>query len=150
MIPLSATTSKIENEVYRHRDATNEEFDNINAFYRQVLEEDKELCVGVQTNLSTGVFINGELHPSKEKVYRQHLLVNLRLTTPTQGPIHFQQSLRDMVMEHRQKEEAQGGREIWPALPAVTGDMKTDRLAEEERFCSQLEASCMSRPELAW
>ncbi|PYI23959.1 ISP domain-containing protein [Aspergillus violaceofuscus CBS 115571] len=133
MIPLSATTSKIENEVYRHRDATDEEFDNINAFYRQVLEEDKELCVGVQTNLSTGVFINGELHPSKEK-----------------GPIHFQQSLREMVMEHRQKEEAQGGREIWPALPAVTGDMKTDRLAEEERFCSQLEASCISRPELAW
>ncbi|PYH42520.1 aromatic ring-hydroxylating oxygenase subunit alpha [Aspergillus saccharolyticus JOP 1030-1] len=133
MIPLSATSSKIENEVYRHRDATDEEFDNINAFYRQVLEEDKELCVGVQTNLITGVFINGELHPNKEK-----------------GPIYFQQSLKEMVMEHRQKEEAQGGREIWPALPPMTGDMKTDRLAEEERFCSQLEASCMSRPELAW
>ena len=68
MIPVSATSSKIENEVYRHRDATDEEFENINAFYRQVLDEDKELCVGTQENLSAGVFTNGELHPSKEKV----------------------------------------------------------------------------------
>ncbi|PYH89577.1 ISP domain-containing protein [Aspergillus ellipticus CBS 707.79] len=134
MIPLSATTSKIENEVYRHRDATDEEFDNINAFYRQVLEEDKELCVGAQENLSAGVFINGELHPSKEK-----------------GPIYFQENLRKIVMEHRQQEEAQGGAEIWPAHPKVTGEMRTGKLAEEERFCSQLEAaSCMAKPELAW
>lgn len=68
MIPVSATSSKIENEVYRHRDATDEEFENINAFYRQVLDEDKELCVGTQENLSAGVFTNGELHPTKEKV----------------------------------------------------------------------------------
>ncbi|CAG8882774.1 unnamed protein product [Penicillium egyptiacum] len=72
MIPLSATSSKIENEVYRHRDATDEEFENINAFYRQVLDEDKELCVGTQENLSAGVFTNGELHPSKEKVVVHH------------------------------------------------------------------------------
>ncbi|GMF81301.1 unnamed protein product [Aspergillus oryzae] len=68
MIPVSATKSKIENEVYRHRDATDKEFDDINAFYRQVLDEDKELCVGAQGNLGTGVFVNGELHPDKEKV----------------------------------------------------------------------------------
>lgn len=70
MVPLTATTSKVENEVYRHRDATDEEFENINAFYRQVLDEDKELCVGTQENLNSGVFTNGELHPSKEKVCR--------------------------------------------------------------------------------
>lgn len=69
MIPVSATMSKIENEVYRHRDATDEEFANINAFYRQVLDEDRDLCVGAQENLSAGVFINGELHPDKEKVF---------------------------------------------------------------------------------
>lgn len=68
MVPLTATTSKVENEVYRHRDATDEEFENINAFYRQVLDEDKELCVGTQENLNSGVFTNGELHPNKEKV----------------------------------------------------------------------------------
>lgn len=68
MIPVSATKSKIENEVYRHKDATDEEFEAINAFYRQVLDEDKELCVGAQENLNGGVYVNGELHPSKEKV----------------------------------------------------------------------------------
>ncbi|GKZ71353.1 hypothetical protein AnigIFM50267_007393 [Aspergillus niger] len=134
MIPVSATKSKIENEVYRHRDATDEEFANINAFYRQVLDEDRDLCVGAQENLSAGVFINGELHPDKEK-----------------GPIHFQDHVKTMVMEHRRKEEEQGGEEIWPAVPKVTGEMRTGKLAEEERFCSQLEAaSCMARSELAW
>lgn len=66
MIPVSATKSKIENEVYRHKDSTDKEFDDINAFYRQVLDEDKELCEGAQRNLGAGVFVNGELHPNKE------------------------------------------------------------------------------------
>ena len=82
MIPVSATSSKIENEVYRHRDATDEEFDNINAFYRQVLDEDKELCVGTQESLSAGVFTNGELHPSKEKVTSNHTTT---MTTANSG-----------------------------------------------------------------
>lgn len=68
MVPVSATSSRIENEIYRHRDATDGEFENINAFYRQVLDEDKELCVGTQENLGAKVFTNGELHPDKEKV----------------------------------------------------------------------------------
>jgi hypothetical protein len=68
MIPVSATKSKVENEVYRHKDSTDKEFDDINAFYRQVLNEDKELCEGAQRNLGAGVFVNGELHPNKENV----------------------------------------------------------------------------------
>ncbi|KAB8274950.1 hypothetical protein BDV30DRAFT_225561 [Aspergillus minisclerotigenes] len=133
MIPISATKSKIENEVYRHRDATDKEFDDINAFYRQVLDEDKELCVGAQGNLGAGVFVNGELHPDKEK-----------------GPIHFQENVKEMLMEHRKKEEQQGGREIWPAIPKLSEHM-TEKLAGEERFCSQLEAAtCLNRPELTW
>ena len=55
-----------------------------------------------------------------------------------------------MLMDHRKKEEQKGGQEIWPALPKFSETM-TDKLQEEENFCSQLEAaSCMSRPELAW
>ena len=54
-------------------------------------------------------------------------------------------------MEHRKREEKQGGVEIWPATPKVAGEMKTSKLDEEEMFCSQLEKeSCMARPELAW
>jgi hypothetical protein len=47
MISVTATTSKIKNEVYRHRAATDGEFNAILTFYRQVLEEDRELCEGV-------------------------------------------------------------------------------------------------------
>lgn len=82
MIPVTATTSKVENEVYRHKDATDAEFEAINAFYRQVLDEDKELCVGTQRNLDAGVFVNGELHPNKEKVritsYRKGCIPDIR------------------------------------------------------------------------
>lgn len=70
MIPVTATTSKVENEVYRHKNATNEEFEKINAFYHQVLAEDKDLCDGSQRNINAGVYVNGEYHPEKEKVSR--------------------------------------------------------------------------------
>lgn len=68
MIPVTATTSKIEYEVFRHRNATDEAFEKINDFYRQVLEEDKQLCNAAQENLNAGIFVNGELHPEKENV----------------------------------------------------------------------------------
>ena len=68
MIPISATKTKIENEIYRHKVATDEEFAAINAFYKQVLEEDKHMCNEAQKNLEAGVFVNGELHPEKERV----------------------------------------------------------------------------------
>ncbi|KUI66276.1 Choline monooxygenase, chloroplastic [Cytospora mali] len=135
MIPVTATTSKIENEVYRHKNATDEEFEKISAFYHQVLEEDKELCDGAQRNINGGVYVNGEYHPDKEK-----------------GPLHFQNTVRRDVMGHRKKEEEQGGQDIWPAVPKATGEMKTRKLDEEEAFCSKLEAeSCMGlKPELVW
>lgn len=71
MTPVTATTSKIENEVYRHKSATDEEFAKINAFYHQVLAEDKDLCDGSQRNINAGVYVNGEYHPEKEKVTKK-------------------------------------------------------------------------------
>lgn len=68
MIPISANKTKVENEVYRHKSATDEEFAAINAFYKQVLDEDRVLCNESQKNLNAGVFVNGELHPDKERV----------------------------------------------------------------------------------
>lgn len=68
MICHGPTKTKIQNEVYRHNSATDEQFDAIMAFYKQVLDEDKELCNGSQRNLNAGVFTNGELHPDKEGV----------------------------------------------------------------------------------
>lgn len=89
MIPVTATTSKIENEVYRHTAATDEEFQKINEFYHQVLEEDKDLCEGSQKNINAGVHINGEYHPDKEKVIPDspdvstRRLLTLKLNTGT-------------------------------------------------------------------
>ncbi|KAF5004577.1 hypothetical protein FDECE_8907 [Fusarium decemcellulare] len=133
MIPVSETKTKIENEVYRHYSASDEEFKAIMAFYKQVLEEDKDLCNGTQKNLNAGVFLNGELHPEKEK-----------------GPIHFQNTVRREVMEHRRKEVAQD-EQIWPAMPKLSHEMMTGKLNEEEVLCSELEReSCMGRSELSW
>ena len=54
-------------------------------------------------------------------------------------------------MQHHQREE-EAGREIWPAVPKVVGEMKTGKLSEEEQFCSKLEseAGCGLSPELTW
>lgn len=78
MIPVTATTSRIENEVYRNKNATDEQFTNLCNFYRQVLEEDKQLCDGAQKNLNSGIYTNGELHPDKEKV-RKSIFVRVPL-----------------------------------------------------------------------
>lgn len=55
-------------------------------------------------------------------------------------------------MGHRKAEDAQGGQEIWPAVPKQAIDTLTAKLVEEETFCSKLEAeSCPGvRPELVW
>lgn len=89
MIPISETASIIENEVYRHRDATDEEFAKINDFYHQVLAEDKELCDGSQRNINGGVYVNGEYHPEKEKVPSfRHLQLSNHMIT-----FHFRTSI---------------------------------------------------------
>ena len=67
-IPTSETQTKMEYEVYRHAEATDEDFEEITACFRQILKEDKDLCSGAQKNLNSGIFLNGELHPRVEKV----------------------------------------------------------------------------------
>lgn len=67
-IPVSASQTKMEYEVYRHKDATDEEFTYITETFRTILKEDKDLCNAAQKNLNGNVFINGELHPMAEKV----------------------------------------------------------------------------------
>jgi len=55
-----------------------------------------------------------------------------------------------MVMEHHKKEEEQGGKEIWPAVPR---GVNTAKEGEDEDFVSKLDqaAGCMStRADLGW
>lgn len=132
-VPVSPTKVKMEYDVFRQKQATDEDFIRIDSFFKQVLKEDKDLCNGAQRNLNGGIFTNGQLHPDKEM-----------------GPIFFQETVRKAVMEHREMEEQKaGGRAVWPATPKVTGAAATDKLAGEETFCAGLE-ECGAKEELAW
>ncbi|CAG8936152.1 unnamed protein product [Penicillium salamii] len=95
--PVSPTKSVMRYEVYRHKDATDEAFNLISDMYKRIMSEDKVLCMLSQKNLNAGVFVNGQLHPKMEL-----------------GPLHFQKTIRDVVVEHHEKEEATGHK-IWPA-----------------------------------
>ncbi|GAD95714.1 Rieske 2Fe-2S family protein [Paecilomyces variotii No. 5] len=53
--PTSPTTATMRYDVYRHKDATDEQFIAMDKFFKQVEEEDKDLCNGAQTNLNTGI-----------------------------------------------------------------------------------------------
>lgn len=95
--PVGPGKSVMRYEVYRHKDATDEDFNLISDMYKRIMSEDKYLCTHTQTNLNAGVFINGLLHPDLEM-----------------GPLHFQSTVREVVTEHGKKEQA-AGHEIWPA-----------------------------------
>lgn len=105
--PTSPTKCVMRYEVYRHKDATDEAFSLISDMYKQIMSEDKYLCINSQKNLNTGVFVNGLLHPEMEM-----------------GPLHFQQTVRDVVKDHHEKEEM-AGHEIWPASDRAPANITT-------------------------
>lgn len=111
-------------DVYRHKDASDEAFIAMDKFFKQVEDEDKMLCNGAQLNLNLGTYAAGELQPEQEK-----------------GVLHFQNLVRQAVMEHRQKEDELKD-EIWPARqnPMSNDDVK---------FCSSLEG-CSAKQVPAW
>lgn len=88
-VPHSPTRSTMRYEFYRNKDSTDEEFTVISELYKRVMSEDKYLCANAQNNVNAGIFVNGEMHPEME-----------------QGPIFFQQSVRKLLREHHDKEQA--------------------------------------------
>ncbi|KAK4869840.1 hypothetical protein LT330_005564 [Penicillium expansum] len=103
--PTSPTQCVMRYEVYRHKDASDADFNLISDMYKRIMSEDKYLCVNTQKNLDAGVFVNGQLHPKME-----------------QGPLHFQKTVRDVVVEHYGKEET-AGHQIWPAKRDIPADV---------------------------
>jgi hypothetical protein len=128
-VPTSATTCSMEYEVYRHVDASDEDFEYIDSFFKRVLDEDKHLCNNAQKNLNAGVFINGELHPQLES-----------------APLYFQNVVRRLVTEHRKTEEAKG-EEIWPTRRSIPPSQGTE---EDEAFCSGLACDSVKLAETEW
>ncbi|RFU26534.1 hypothetical protein B7463_g9796, partial [Scytalidium lignicola] len=128
-VPTSVGTCSMEYEVYRQKDASDEDFTYIDSFFKRVLTEDKTLCNNTQKNLEAGIFVNGHLHPELEK-----------------GPLYFQKVVRELVTSHRAK-EVDEGREIWPASRHSSGGGSTD---EDIAFCSGLACDSGKAAELAW
>ncbi|KAH1391303.1 hypothetical protein KXW40_005949 [Aspergillus fumigatus] len=113
-VPLSPTRSIMKYEVYRNTKSSDEDFEKINQIYKRIMSEDKYLCDLTQKNLNAGVFVNGELHPEMEK-----------------GPLYFQKTVRDLVVEHYEREQ-KAKQEIWPARQNLPKTATKDRLAELE------------------
>jgi hypothetical protein len=127
-VPTSATTTSMEYEVYRHVDATDDEFNYIDQFFKRVLAEDKDLCNAAQKNLNAGMFVNGQLHPELES-----------------APIFFQSTVKQLLMDHRNKEKSRG-QDIWPARQTTAGS----RAEEEDEFCSGLACNSTTLAATEW
>lgn len=119
----------MEYEVYRHKDATDADFEHIDSFFKRVLDEDKHLCNAAQKNLNAGVFVNGELHPDLES-----------------APLYFQNTVRQVVMKHRQEENVKG-EEIWPARRIMPPSKATE---DDEAFCDGLACKSEQLAEAEW
>ncbi len=125
-VPLGPGKSIMKYEVYRNKNSSDEDFNTISAMYKRIMSEDKDLCAAAQKNINRGVFVNGELHPKKEK-----------------GPLFFQKLCREAMQEHHKREQAAGD-EIWPSrqnLPKTAGGAASQK---DIGFCSAVD--CCSKP----
>ncbi|KAK2786926.1 hypothetical protein FQN53_005872 [Emmonsiellopsis sp. PD_33] len=115
-VPVTATSVRMEYEVYRHGSCSDEEFAEMDAFMKQVEEEDRVLCTLVQRNLNVGVYRSGPLHPHDEV-----------------GVAYVKELVKRAVVSHVEREKEEG-REIWPAAVKGSGQ----ELVGEEAFCKSL------------
>lgn len=88
-IPHGPQSSTMYYEVYRNKNATDEDFASINEAYHRVMSEDKVLCELSQRNVNNGTFVNGEMHPRLEA-----------------GPLFIQKLCREDVMKVHSREKA--------------------------------------------
>ncbi|KAK5196860.1 hypothetical protein LTR99_000782 [Exophiala xenobiotica] len=138
VVPTGPTTTTMEYEVYRNSrlcpTSDHKAFTDCDAFFKQVEAEDKALNDAAQTNLNTGTYSTGKLHPSQER-----------------GVLHFQKLLREAVMQHRQLEN-DAKHEIWPARlsanPGKDGEMGGEN--NDVKFCADLEACSVGTAAADW
>ena len=129
-MPIGASKTALKYEVYRNKNSSEEDFQEVNQLYKTILSDDKYLCDLTQKNLNQHVFTNGEMHPDLEK-----------------GPLYFQAILRDEVMKHYKREQTLR-REIWPAAPPPVQDASTSE--EDVEFCSGLACSPAQQQQIVW
>ena len=122
-------------EIYRNRNSSEEDFRLINDMYERVMREDKVLCDNQQKNLDRGVFVNGQLHPKFEK-----------------APLFFQQTVREVITEHYEREKAAGGK-VFPArqqLPSNATVSEKDEQISADVCCGSPEGCGVQKEIMAW
>jgi hypothetical protein len=129
MNPISATKTSLEYQVFRHKTATDEDFNEGFDFFKQVEIEDKELCDAAQKNLNVGTYSAGKLEPHQEV-----------------GVLYAQNLIREAVMTHRKK-EVEAGREIWAARINTAVDSVENG---DELFCQELERCSGGSKAMDW
>ena len=112
-------------EVFRNRDSSDDDFNFISDLYKRIMSEDKYLCANTQHNINTGVFVNGEMHPKKEK-----------------GPLYFQKLVRGCLAEHHEQED-ELGEEIWPSRQALPRSAVVSE--KDVAFCSAVECGKVNK-----
>lgn len=100
-VSISPTHCSVRYEVYRHKDSSDKDFDQITQAYKQIISEDKSLCENTQ-----------------------------KIPGTENGPLYFQSLIRDILQEHHQREET-AKREIWPARQALPESDSTTKDDED-------------------
>ncbi|KAH7325227.1 hypothetical protein B0J17DRAFT_723245 [Rhizoctonia solani] len=129
VIPLSATQTKMEYDVFKRKSVSMEELKEYMEFYEQVEEEDYLLCVATQRGLNTGIYSRGVLHPNNEN-----------------GVLYYQGRVKEYVEEHLALEKKLG-REWNPATPRSQCEDKQTKGCGGEG----MDSVCTSLgPEISW
>ncbi|KAM5349288.1 hypothetical protein ACJ41O_005795 [Fusarium nematophilum] len=128
-VPMSPSECTMEYEVYRHKDTAEQDFKSMDEKFKRILGEDQWLG-----NLAQG-------KPDSDIVVEGHKKGRLE-----QGPLYFQNQVRQLVNQHRELEK-EAGREVRPAqqiMPNGATDTEEDLL-----LCSGL-ACGKGAKELEW
>ncbi|KAM6510009.1 hypothetical protein FALCPG4_017641 [Fusarium falciforme] len=120
-VPKSPSKSVMRYEVFRNKNSSDEDFTVISDMYKRIMSEDKYLCANAQRNVNAGVFVNGEMHPEME-----------------QGPLFFQQKVREALQEHHKK-EISADQEIWPARQSIPQTTANPNVEKDVQFCSAVD-----------
>ncbi|EJD06366.1 Rieske [2Fe-2S] domain protein [Fomitiporia mediterranea MF3/22] len=121
-VPLSATKTRMEFDVFRRKGVPEEVLLENRKFYTQVQQEDFDLCENAQRGLNAGIYHKGVLHPEEEK-----------------GVLYYQSRVLDFCQTHLQLER-QLGKVIYPARPLSQDDGEAPS-CEASRLCAELDAN---------
>ncbi|KAJ3337232.1 hypothetical protein HDU93_001422 [Gonapodya sp. JEL0774] len=91
--PISATKTRMEVDIYRHKDESVAAIEDYIKFMKQVDQEDYDLINAAQQNLEKSVYSTGILHPERES-----------------GVIFYQNWVRTRCAEHVEAEQRTGSR----------------------------------------